>query len=180
MNAQNQHKGHHRKSSGHQKRNHHGKFGNKPFEKLGKDYEKQNKDRGGFMELEPKKIEDDEQFIDHAKKIAQKLEDGGKTQIRKFYDEFKTAIDIDSPNIFKLRMLLPKIHYQNSRRGERGKVLKDKMAQFLRQLIEWTVKSEELEQDKKIKQLERAKSFFTAVYGFYGEGKNHTGNKQKK
>lgn len=164
MNAQNQHKGHHRKSSGHQKGKQHRKFGNKPFEKWGKDYKKQNKDRGGFMELKTEKIENDEQFIDHAQEHARQLERGGKNQIRKFYDEFNLAID--SQNIFKLRMLLPKIHYQKSR-----KVLKEKLAHFLEKLIKWAVESEKFEENRRKQQLDRAKSFFTAVYGFYGEGK---------
>ena len=122
MNSQNQHKGYHHKSSGHQKRKQHRKFRNKSFEKLGKDYGKQNK--GGSVKLDSKKIEDNREFVDHAKDIAEKFKAGGKTQIRKFYDEFKTAID--SQNIFKLRMLLPKIHYQKSR-----KVLNVKWLNFL-------------------------------------------------
>ncbi len=109
------------------------------------------------IKLEPDKIKKDEMFIEHAKDIADKFKRGGKNQIRKFYDEFNVAIE--SPNTFKLRMLLPKIHYQKSR-----KVLADEMAQFLEQLIQLVVGNEQLDRD-------RAKSFFTAVYGFYGEGK---------
>ena len=109
----------------------------------------------GNLKLESQKIEDEATFIPYAKKFAGELEPKGKNQIRKFYNEFTIAID--NQNTFKLRMLLPKIHYQKSR-----KVLKDNMAKFLKELIEWAVESEKLE---------KAKDFFTAVYGFYGEGK---------
>lgn len=162
MNAQNQHKGHHHKSSGHQKRNQHRKFGNKPFEKLGKDYKKQ--DRGGFMELEPKKIEDDKQFIDHAKAIAQAItkkeretrqKANSKNQIRKFYDEFSLACKDKS--ILKLQMLRPKISYQQ----KRG-LINQSMAKIIEELIQWVTKE---------KKFQEAKLFFEAVYGFYGEGK---------
>ena len=108
-----------------------------------------------LISLDYEKIKSDQQFIEHAKEIAENLEYRGKNQIRKFYDEFNMASD--SQNIFKLRMLLPKIHYQKSR-----KVLKDNMAEFLKKLIEWAIKDQDLE---------RAKLFFEAVYGFYGEGK---------
>ena len=168
MSSQNQHKGHRHKSSSYQKGKQHRKFGNKPFEKLGKDYGKQNKGRGGFMQLEPKKIEDDKKFIDHAKEIAQAITEqekkpdkkyrqkpNTKNQIRKFYNEFSLACKDES--ILKLQILRPKISYQQ----KRG-LINQSMAKIIEELIQWVTKE---------KKFQEAKLFFEAVYGFYGEGK---------
>ena len=122
-------------------------------------------------------INQDNEFMKETKKIAQKMKNEKKTQLRKFYDEFVLADEavskINPENneeglkkiLFRLNMLTSKISYQRSRQ-----VLDGHLASFLEQLIQWTVKTN-IPKKEQQERVQRAKLCFEAVYGFYGEGK---------